>query len=163
YMRRPIRTVLSPLAPAEGERYSLGGGFVLVEVALVDPFSPGLVLTMLCFLISKWAQLVDGYKSFRRKKRKLLPTDCPIRCNCLLTEMPQHLRFNPWILGGYRSPNLSTLQCVQSLTYLHNETVNILTHGLPLLYVLLNYRDLFGGPLQLQSYLTYCHVVACFT
>ena len=43
-------------------------------------------------------------------------------------ELPRHLQFNPYIDTGYR-PLLSVWECVLSLFYLHNETVNIITHG----------------------------------
>lgn len=43
-------------------------------------------------------------------------------------DMPKHLQFNPYIFTGYR-PLLSAWGCLNSLFYLHNETINILTHG----------------------------------
>lgn len=43
-------------------------------------------------------------------------------------DMPKHLQFNPYIFTGYR-PLLSVWGCLNSLFYLHNETINILTHG----------------------------------
>lgn len=43
-------------------------------------------------------------------------------------DMPKHLQFNPYIVTGYR-PLLSPWGCVHSIFYMHNETVNILTHG----------------------------------
>lgn len=43
-------------------------------------------------------------------------------------DMPQHLQFNPYVLTGYR-PLQSWTDCVRSLFYFHNETINILTHG----------------------------------
>lgn len=43
-------------------------------------------------------------------------------------DMPRHLQFNPYIMSGYR-PLLSAWGCLNSIFYLHNETVNILTHG----------------------------------
>jgi hypothetical protein len=43
-------------------------------------------------------------------------------------DMPRHLQFNPYVLKGYR-PLQSFTECVHSLFYLHNETINILTHG----------------------------------
>ena len=45
-----------------------------------------------------------------------------------LEDMPQHLQFNPHIRSGYR-PLMGPLDCVKSIFSLHNETVNILTHG----------------------------------
>lgn len=43
-------------------------------------------------------------------------------------EMPRHLQFNPYVLTGYR-PLQSLHGCISSLFYMHNETINILTHG----------------------------------
>lgn len=43
-------------------------------------------------------------------------------------DMPRHLQFNPYITNGYR-PLLSARGCLNSIFYLHNETVNIFTHG----------------------------------
>lgn len=43
-------------------------------------------------------------------------------------DMPQHLQFNPYVLTGYR-PLQTFKGCVNSLFYMHNETINILTHG----------------------------------
>lgn len=43
-------------------------------------------------------------------------------------DMPQHLQFNPYVYTGYR-PLQSWADCVRSLFYFHNETINILTHG----------------------------------
>lgn len=43
-------------------------------------------------------------------------------------DMPSHLQFNPYIHTGYR-PVLSLWGSVRSLFYLHNETINIITHG----------------------------------
>ncbi|XP_045767482.1 progestin and adipoQ receptor family member 4 [Maniola jurtina] len=50
-------------------------------------------------------------------------------------DMPQHLQFNPYVLTGYR-PLQSWTGCVRSLFYFHNETINILTHGISLVYIL---------------------------
>ena len=41
---------------------------------------------------------------------------------------PPWLQFNPFILEGYRC-ELSTYDCVNSLFYLHNESVNVFSHG----------------------------------
>lgn len=79
-----------------------------------------------------------------------------------ITEMPEYLRFNPWILTGYRPADLTTIECFKSIGYVHNETVNILTHSLPLLFVLLYFEKLFEERLFV-SYLTYCHLVGSIT
>nr|CAH7742379.1 unnamed protein product [Callosobruchus chinensis] len=44
-------------------------------------------------------------------------------------DMPKHLQFNPYILTGYR-PLSDAWGCVNSITYLHNETINIVSHGM---------------------------------
>lgn len=57
-------------------------------------------------------------------------------------EVPAYLQFNQYILNGYRPPNLSYKDCLKSLFYFHNESVNIFTHGkvsLIYLYVFLLY------------------------
>jgi hypothetical protein len=53
------------------------------------------------------------------KKRKIL---------LHFRDMPPHLQFNPYIFTGYR-PLLTFWGSINSLFYLHNETINILTHG----------------------------------
>lgn len=42
--------------------------------------------------------------------------------------MPKHLQFNPFVYTGYR-PQMNAWECIVSLTYFHNETINILSHG----------------------------------
>lgn len=81
----------------------------------------------------------------------------------VLSEMPEYLRFNPWIRTGYRSWNLSTIECLQSIATVHNETINIATHGLAMLYVMLNYGDLFRDVMKLPTYLSYCHMISCLS
>ncbi|CAG0917748.1 unnamed protein product, partial [Notodromas monacha] len=55
--------------------------------------------------------------------------------------VPVHLRFNPFVLTGYRGA-LDAWSSVASLLYLHNETINILTHLSPLLYVMIRGKSL---------------------
>ena len=43
-------------------------------------------------------------------------------------QIPTHLRFNRFILSHYREPT-GWKGCIKSLGYIHNETINILTHG----------------------------------
>ncbi|XP_070566614.1 progestin and adipoQ receptor family member 4-like [Ptychodera flava] len=50
--------------------------------------------------------------------------------------MPDHLRFNRFVLTGYR-PLMSVVGCLYSLFYFHNESINVYSHLLPLLYILL--------------------------
>ena len=43
-------------------------------------------------------------------------------------DIPPHLAFNKYIIKGYRA-GYSVTDCFQSLFQIHNETVNIYTHG----------------------------------
>ena len=43
-------------------------------------------------------------------------------------QIPTHLRFNRFVLSHYRAP-ANWKGCLMSLCYMHNETINILTHG----------------------------------
>ena len=45
-----------------------------------------------------------------------------------ISAVPEHLAFNDHVLDGYRKP-LSPWGCFLSIFQLHNETLNILTHG----------------------------------
>ena len=74
-----------------------------------------------------------------------------------LTEVPSYLRFNPWILRGYRSPDLSTIECLLSLLYLHNETINILSHTIPLLYCMAFLSSMIWRQTLITIILSYCH------
>lgn len=59
-------------------------------------------------------------------------------CNLKLLELdqiPSHLRFNKYVLTHYR-PATNWVGCLRSLFYLHNETVNILTHAIPVVAIL---------------------------
>lgn len=48
---------------------------------------------------------------------------------CKVTDVPSYLQFNPFILTGYRKPCMTSYDCLKSLLYFHNETINIMTHG----------------------------------
>ncbi|XP_076043504.1 progestin and adipoQ receptor family member 4 isoform X2 [Oratosquilla oratoria] len=75
------------------------------------------------------------------------------------TEIPRHLQFNPYIDSGYR-PLLTARECVLSLLYLHNETVNIITHGVPMLYILLWWPSLLPWHEITVPYLPWIHLVS---
>jgi predicted membrane channel-forming protein YqfA (hemolysin III family) len=47
------------------------------------------------------------------------------------------LQFNRFVLSHYRTPS-DWKGCLRSLFYVHNETVNILTHGLPIIAILIS-------------------------
>lgn len=77
----------------------------------------------------------------------------------LWKDMPRHLQFNPYIHTGYR-PMLSFWGCINSLLYFHNETINILTHAIPILYILLTVPDML--PWSVSSthwFLCWCHML----
>jgi predicted membrane channel-forming protein YqfA (hemolysin III family) len=67
---------------------------------------------------------MDGSTSRTKFKRKVLQ-----KCQ----DLPDHLRFNPYILKGYR-PLLTTKECLKSLLYFHNETFNIYSHLFAFMY-----------------------------
>ena len=58
-----------------------------------------------------------------------------------LQQIPTHLRFNRFVLSHYRAPT-DWRGCISSLGYMHNETINILTHGkrqqTTLYYIIIN-------------------------
>ncbi|CAD1469349.1 unnamed protein product [Heterotrigona itama] len=76
------------------------------------------------------------------------------------SDMPQHLQFNPHILTGYR-PLMTIGQCLRSLFYIHNETVNIMTHGFAILYMLLTIPQLLPWNTKgiLVAILCWCHLI----
>ncbi|XP_078053247.1 uncharacterized protein LOC144478831 isoform X4 [Augochlora pura] len=82
---------------------------------------------------------------------------------CLLRQwkdMPKHLQFNPHIRTGYR-PLMTVRQCLGSLFYLHNETVNIMTHGFAILYMLVTIPQLLPWSTQgaFAEILSWCHLI----
>lgn len=50
-----------------------------------------------------------------------------------ITEIPAWYSSNSFVRVGYRPVTYSVTRCLQSLAYLHNETVNIYTHLIPAL------------------------------
>ena len=73
-------------------------------------------------------QVYSHYEDTAKKCSK--DKESPKRRKNLLhfRDMPPHLQFNPYIFTGYR-PLLTFWGSINSLFYLHNETINILTHG----------------------------------
>jgi len=59
-----------------------------------------------------------------------------------IDQMPPHLRFNKYILSGYR-PLSDFWTCMKSIGSFHNETLNIVTHLIPIVYVVLWWRSMF--------------------
>jgi len=75
-------------------------------------------------------------------------------------EVPAHLRFNKYVLGYYR-PLLDIKGCLTSLTYWHNETVNILTHGVPIIFILTLIPTILPWDIITVPFLPVIHVMAC--
>ncbi|KAI1505140.1 hemolysin-III related-domain-containing protein [Biscogniauxia marginata] len=65
--------------------------------------------------------------SSKNRTHELLPYD----------ELPSWYRDNPYIQAGYRPVSHSTRACLRSWGYLHNETVNIYSHLVPAVALLL--------------------------
>lgn len=74
---------------------------------------------------------IDCLNHTKQEERKELQSHPLFR----VESCPPWLRFNKYILDGYRC-YLSTDQCVESLFYVHNETVNIYSHGIPCVFIL---------------------------
>lgn len=72
-------------------------------------------------------------------------------------DMPQHLQFNPYVLTGYR-PLQGVKGCLSSLFYVHNETINILTHGIPIVYILATVPAVMPWEKEFR-FLSWCHLV----
>lgn len=94
----------------------------------------------------------DSYKDHdvhQRERQQLL----------VWNDMPKHLQFNPYIHTGYR-PMLSFWGCIHSLLYFHNETINILTHAIPILYILLTVPDMLPWSASTTHwFLCWCHML----
>lgn len=75
-------------------------------------------------------------------------------------EMPAHLRFNRFVLGHYRPP-MGITGCLASLTYFHNETINILTHAVPVLLILASVPWMLPWDKISVPWLPSIHVFAC--
>jgi len=79
-----------------------------------------------------------------------------------LSQIPVHLQFNKYVISHYRPP-LSFKGCLKSLTYFHNETINILTHGLPLLGVLAWIPWMLPWNQIKTPWLPSIHILACLS
>ena len=69
-------------------------------------------------------------------------------------------RFNKYVWSHYRPP-LSVAGCVASLTYWHNESLNILTHALPVLFIASWIPWLLPWSSITVPLLPWTHVAAC--
>jgi len=75
-------------------------------------------------------------------------------------EAPPHLRFNQYVHGSYRPP-MDVHGCLASLTYFHNETINILTHAVPVLLIAAAVPWMLPWDEISVPWLPSIHVVAC--
>ncbi|XP_017796319.1 PREDICTED: progestin and adipoQ receptor family member 4 isoform X1 [Habropoda laboriosa] len=100
--------------------------------------------------VDQWRMHQD---SSRQEKHK-------IRLLRRWSDMPQHLQFNPHIRTGYR-PLMTIKGCLASLFYIHNETVNIMTHGFAILYMLVTIPQLLPWSTKgtLVGILSWCHLI----
>ncbi|XP_055915722.1 progestin and adipoQ receptor family member 4, partial [Eupeodes corollae] len=71
-------------------------------------------------------------------------------------DMPKYLQFNPYVINGYR-PLTTFKGCLLSLFYWHNETINILTHAIPIFYILAVVPGLMPWE-NGYRFLSFCHV-----
>ncbi|XP_065179668.1 progestin and adipoQ receptor family member 4-like [Sycon ciliatum] len=62
-----------------------------------------------------------------------------------LEKVESHRAFNRHILAGYR-PATGVLGCLKSLLYFHNETINVYTHGLYMLFLLVALPHIITWP-----------------
>ncbi|KAL1506490.1 hypothetical protein ABEB36_005846 [Hypothenemus hampei] len=83
----------------------------------------------------------------------------PVINNKLLCvkDMPPHLQFNPHILEGYR-PLQSPLGCIRSAFQWHNESVNIITHAIPIFYIIFTVPDVLPWHSKELTFLAWCHI-----
>ncbi|XP_042202485.1 progestin and adipoQ receptor family member 4-like [Callorhinchus milii] len=73
---------------------------------------------------------------------------------------PPHLQFNRYVLTGYR-PASPVRDCVRSLFYLHNELLNIYSHGIPLLCFMVLLPLAIPWPQISVPWLAVAHYLAC--
>ncbi|KAL1980295.1 hypothetical protein VTN96DRAFT_4383 [Rasamsonia emersonii] len=79
----------------------------------------------------------------RRDDNKHTTESVPQRVLLALEEVPKWYDVNPFILGGYRHETNSLLGCLQSWTYLHNESGNIYSHLIPAIAAVFGHRFLY--------------------
>ena len=70
------------------------------------------------------------------------------------------MRFNKYVYSHYRPP-LDIMGCIASLTYWHNETINILTHALPAIFILTAIPWMLPWRSLTVPWLPWTHVAAC--
>ncbi|CAG7726757.1 unnamed protein product [Allacma fusca] len=115
----------------------------------------------------------DGANGIEQGGKAVVPEDrveelfpffgCHGHCLLGLQDMPTHLQFNRHVHSGYR-PLHDFKGCCGSLFYIHNETVNIITHVIPIVWVLLYWRSMYPWEeIQGNSFLNvlgWSHVIA---
>lgn len=78
-----------------------------------------------------------------------------------IDEVPIYLRFNPYVKDNYRDYKLTFWQSILSWFYIHNETVNILSHGIPFIYfLLLMPRHIPWNQID-HPIFAYFHIIGC--
>ncbi|XP_073990987.1 progestin and adipoQ receptor family member 4 [Rhodnius prolixus] len=82
---------------------------------------------------------------------------CPAKNLLKWHDMPPHLQFNPYIHTGYR-PLLTFWESLASLFYLHNETINIVTHGVPIVFILVVTPRVMPWTQIDSHFLAWCHI-----
>jgi len=75
-------------------------------------------------------------------------------------ELPIHLRFNKYVENHYRPP-MDVTGCIASLTYIHNETMNIVTHAVPVVLICLAVPWMLPWDQISIPWLPWIHVLAC--
>ncbi|XP_063697649.1 progestin and adipoQ receptor family member 3-like [Culicoides brevitarsis] len=83
---------------------------------------------------------------------------------CSYENAPIHLKFNPYILNGYRS-KLTIKLCLESIFWWTNETINIWTHLFGCIYfAVLSYADMkfLSVHADLMDYLIIIGCLFCF-
>ncbi|KAG8296371.1 Progestin and adipoQ receptor member 4 [Homalodisca vitripennis] len=101
---------------------------VAVSVLHLGQYS-GLLKHDLVLLVVEINSGLEGGDAASRRDCQYGFRRCPRMSRLLVwQDMPRHLQFNPYIHTGYR-PILSVWGSIHSLFYMHNETINIVTHG----------------------------------
>ena len=79
---------------------------------------------------NKYSKRIKSYEAIKsiNKKQQSISSDLQEKQQeeryRILTwsEIPEWMRFNPYILSGYRPPNDSYITCIKSILKLHNES-----------------------------------------
>ena len=106
---------------------TVSGSSLLVMKIQADCFENGSCLTER--VVTKACEQAQGEHNERKsiQENSKISTSSPIKLHSV-GDIPAYLQYNKFILTGYRC-NLNTHDCIHSLLYWHNETLNIYTHG----------------------------------